>query len=74
MRDESRQRAAERLRLALEMFGVGETLKRQQLRRQYPDADDAEIEERLVAWLRERPGAESGDACGKPIPWPRPNL
>jgi hypothetical protein len=74
MHDESRELAAQRLRLALEMFGVGEALKRQQIRREHPDADEADIEERLVAWLQERPGAESGDASGKPIPWPRPRL
>ncbi|MBI3628336.1 MAG: hypothetical protein HY217_01920 [Candidatus Rokubacteria bacterium] len=74
MRDEFRKLAADRLRLALDMFGVGEALKRQQLRREHPDADDTEIEERLVAWLQERPGAESGDASGKPIPWPRQRL
>jgi hypothetical protein len=27
----------------------------------------------LVAWLRDRPGAEHGDAAGRPIPWPRPS-
>jgi hypothetical protein len=63
--------AAERLRLALEMHAVAEAMMRQRLRREYPDADDAEIEARIVAWLQERPGAESGDASGRPVAWPR---
>jgi hypothetical protein len=68
---ESSAHAAERLRLALEMFGTGEAMMRQTLRRQHPDATDAEIEARLIAWLQERPGAEAGDAVGTPVAWPR---
>ena len=67
---ESSARAAERLRLALEMFGVGEAMMRQKLRREHPDETDAEIEARLIAWLQERP-AEAGDAVGPPVAWPR---
>ncbi|MBI2218062.1 MAG: dephospho-CoA kinase [Candidatus Rokubacteria bacterium] len=61
---------AERLRLALELHGVGEAMMRQTLRREHPDADDAEIEARILAWLQERPGAEFGDSVGRPAPWP----
>ena len=68
---ESSARAAERLRLALEMFGVGEAMMRQKLRREHPNETDAEIEARLIAWLQERPGAEAGDAVGPPVAWPR---
>lgn len=68
---EASARAAERLRLALEMFGTGEAMMRQKLRRQHPDETDAEIEARLIAWLQERPGAEAGDAVGHPVAWPR---
>ncbi len=64
--------AAERFRLALELFEAGEALKRQQLRREHPEAGEAEIETLLIAWLRERPGAPHGDADGRPVPWPRP--
>jgi hypothetical protein len=74
MRDESPELAAERLRLAFELFGIGEAIKRQPLRREHPDADEAEIEARLIAWLQERPGAEAGDAEGEPISWPRRRL
>lgn len=61
-----------RLRLALDLFTAGEEMMRQVLRRRQPDLSDADIEARLVAWLRERPGAPFGDAPGKSVPWPRP--
>lgn len=63
---------SDRLRLALDLFAAGEAMMRQNLKRQFPDADDADIETRLAAWLSERPGAESGDSAGRPVPWPRP--
>lgn len=63
--------AADRLRVALELFEIGESMMRQRLRRDHPDASDEEIEARLVAWLHERPGAEAGDAQGQPVSWPR---
>lgn len=62
---------AARLRLAFEMHAMGEAMMRQRLRREHPNASDAEIEARVVAWLRERPGAEFGDASGRPVAWPR---
>ncbi len=62
---------AERLQTALDLFEAGEQLMRENLRRQHPKAGEAEIERRLVAWLRERPGAEHGDAPGRVIRWPR---
>ena len=48
-------------RLAFELFELGEAMKRAQLRREDPEASDAEIEARLVAWLRERPGRTAPD-------------
>jgi len=71
MPDDAPQRAVERLRLAFDLYAAGESLKRQQLRREHPAATDAEIEAWLVAWLDERPGAEAGDATGRPVAWPR---
>lgn len=56
--------AADRLRLALDLFESGVAMKRQTLRRADPAASDAEIEAMLRAWLLERPGAEFGDALG----------
>jgi hypothetical protein len=57
---------AERLRLALELHEAGVALMRCNLKRRFPGASDKEIEDRLVAWLQERPGAEQGDAVGTP--------
>jgi len=64
--------ASQRLRLALDLFRTGEELMRQKLRREHPELSAPEIEARLVAWLHERPGAESGDAPGRAVTWPRP--
>jgi hypothetical protein len=55
---------AQRMRLAFDLFEMAEKLMRQNLERSHPEASDAEIEERLVAWLRHHPGAEMGDASG----------
>jgi hypothetical protein len=63
--------AAERLRLALDLFATGEALMRQNLKRRHPAAPEAAIDARLVAWLHERPGAEHGDAAGRRGAWPR---
>jgi hypothetical protein len=62
---------AERLETALDLFEAGEQLMRENLRRRHPEAGEAEIERLLVAWLRERPGAEHGDAPGRVVRWPR---
>jgi hypothetical protein len=57
-----------RLRLALDLFESGVALMRQKLRRERPSAQEAEIDAAVVAWLRTRPGAEHGDAVGRPRP------
>jgi Rv0078B-related antitoxin len=57
---------AEKFRAALELHEAGVAVMRQNLRRRNPDASDAEIDELLSAWLRTRPGAEHGDAVGRP--------
>lgn len=64
-------KAAARLRVAMELFEAGVEMMRQTLRRDHPDLASQEIEARLRAWLRERPGAEFGDAVGRRISWPR---
>ncbi len=66
--------AAARLRTAFDLFIAGERMMRQNLKRRHPEASDSEIERRLRAWMRQRPGAEHGDADGRPIPWPRTGL
>jgi hypothetical protein len=58
--------SAERIRLALDLFATGEALMRQRLRRLHPDWAEARLQQELMAWLRERPGAEAGDAQGRP--------
>jgi hypothetical protein len=63
--------AARRFRTALELFEAGVAMMRQNLRRQFPEADEKEIAARLAQWLQERPGAELGDCDGRPVPWPR---
>lgn len=59
--------SGERLRLALDMFEAGERIMRAQLRRRHPDVSEDEVEDLLRGWLRERPGAEFGDAVGRPV-------
>ena len=54
-----------RLRTALDMFGLGESIMRQKLRRTFPAASEKEIEEKIWLWLSHRPGAEAGDAPGR---------
>lgn len=57
---------AEKLTLALELFESGVDVMRQNLRRRYPADTSAQIEARLERWLVTRPGAEHGDAEGRP--------
>lgn len=59
--------AAERFRTTLALFEAGVAMMRQNLRREFPEADESEIRERLTAWLRHRPGAEYGDCVGRPV-------
>ena len=63
--------AAERLRVALDLHDAGVEVMRQNLRRKHPTATEAEIERLVGRWLSERPGAEHGDAEGRPGTWPR---
>jgi hypothetical protein len=62
---------AERFRIAMDLFETGVDLMRQNLRREHPDESEAQIEERLRAWLHHRPGAEFGDCEGRRVAWPR---
>lgn len=61
--------AAVRLRLALDLFATGEGLARQRMRRLHPEWTAGEIDEQIAAWLRQRPGAETGDGEGRPVAW-----
>ena len=60
----------ERFRVALELFEDGVRLMEQNLRREHPDDSDEDIEKKLRAWLRHRPGAEHGDCVGRRLEWP----
>jgi hypothetical protein len=44
---------------------------KQRYRREHPGAGEAAVEAAVVAWHSRRPGAEHGDAEGRPVPWPR---
>ena len=56
---------AQRFALTCELFEAGLELMRQNLRRQNPQASEAEIAAALSRWLRTRPGAEVGDTIGR---------
>jgi hypothetical protein len=55
-----------RLRLAFDMYEVGEQMQRQRLRREHPDLTDPDVEAKVREWRLRRPGAELGDAVGGP--------
>ena len=59
-------RVISRMKMAFDLYETAEAIMRQNLRRRFPDAQEAEIELRLVDWLRRRPGAEHGDGAGRP--------
>ena len=69
--DAARERLAEKLRISLALSEDGFNMKRQQMRRRFPDANESEIDRMFRAWLQERPGAEYGDGVGRPGSWPR---
>ena len=54
-----------RMKMAFDLYETAEAIMRQNLRRRFPDASEAEIERRLVSWLHRRPGAEHGDGIGR---------
>jgi hypothetical protein len=70
MDEAARKELATKLRFSLAMSEDGFAMKRQQLRRRNPEADDAEIERLFRLWLQDRPGAELGDGFGRPLSWP----
>jgi len=58
--------AVDKPRITLDMAEAGADMMRENLRRRHPDEDASGLERRLVAWLHERPGDETGDADGVP--------
>ncbi|HEX7322415.1 MAG TPA: hypothetical protein VF299_05690 [Mycobacterium sp.] len=57
--------AARKLRLALDMYEVGEQMQRMRLRRERPDADIAGIEAAVDEWRTMRPGAARAGHAGR---------
>jgi Rv0078B-related antitoxin len=53
-----------RVRMAFDLYEAAEAMMRQNLRRRFPGESEEQIEQRVLAWLRDRPGAEHGDAGG----------
>jgi hypothetical protein len=51
----------ERFQTTLDLWATAVLLRRQALRREHPEASDAQIEQLLNRWLTTRPGAEYGD-------------
>jgi hypothetical protein len=56
--------AAEHLEDALELADLAERMVHARLRREHPEWSNDELEEQVLVWLHERPGAEHGDAEG----------
>lgn len=51
------ERASQRFAMALDLVESGESIMRQNLRRKFPNADEADIERRLHSWRLSRPAA-----------------
>jgi len=62
---------ADRLRTAFDLHDLAVKMLEQKYRREHPGAGDADVEAAVVGWHARRPGAEHGDAEGRPVPWPR---
>lgn len=61
---------AERLRVAFELHALAVKMLMQRYRREHAGATEAEVEAAVAEWHARRPGAEHGDAEGRPVPWP----
>lgn len=60
---------AEKLQMSLDMFDYGCEVMRATLQRRHPNLAEAEVQELLLAWLRDRPGAPDGDGVGRARVW-----
>lgn len=56
--------ASSRFRTAMDLFAAGEAMMRLKLARDNPALGVGDVEQLLVEWLRQRPGAERGDCPG----------
>jgi hypothetical protein len=59
--------ARERFGVALELAELAEQMLRSRLRRKHPAYSEDAIEREVDAWYAHRPGAEHGDAEGRPV-------
>lgn len=57
---------ADRMRIALDLYEVGEKMVRERLRRAQPEITFEELDRAIAEWLAQRPGAEFGDMPGQP--------
>jgi hypothetical protein len=69
MKDSGRDEGGARLAMALDLFDTAVELMRARLKRENPGASAAEVDARVELWLLDRPGAEFGDAIGRPRPF-----
>ncbi len=60
----------EGLALALELTELGSELVAQRYRRDHPAAPEAEVDDAVMAWFADRPGAPDGDAVGRRVERP----
>jgi len=67
----TRSRRTTGVEIAMDLYGLGEQLLRQRLRREHPNRSRAAIETEVNRWRTNRPGAEHGDAPGRVVQWPR---
>lgn len=58
---------ASRLRLALDLFDLGEQMMRARLAREHPEWTGTHVQAAVEEWLRQRPGAQYGDCPGRPV-------
>lgn len=56
-----------RMKIAFDLYETAEQMKRQNILRRNPGATEEEIQEAIREWLHHRPGAEHGDAAGRPV-------
>jgi len=54
------------MKVAFDLCEAAEEMMRLSIRRRHPELGEAEVEERIVRWYQHRPGAELGDAPGRP--------
>lgn len=62
---------ASRLRSAFELYALGLAMMRQNLRREFANDTDEQIQQRLLEWRLRRRDAPDGDGQGHLVAFPR---